>query len=114
MAGRGGARPGAGRPKGRKSSATLKKEAARERAALKNLMPVEYLLSILRDKTQPQNVRMEAAKWAAPYISPRLASVEVVKSLRAMSLEELRWFIADAELATKGWQPRLIAGGRRR
>src|SRR5215472_16370773 len=40
--GRGGARPGAGRPKGRKSASTLKRQAALRRAAAKNLMPVEY------------------------------------------------------------------------
>jgi hypothetical protein len=35
-------------------------------------------------------------------------------SMRAMSLEELQWFIADAERASAGWQPRLVAGGRRK
>ena len=77
-------------------------------------MPVEYLLSVMRDKTIPRAERTEAAKWAAPYISPKLSSVEIVKSMRAMTLDELQWFIADAERASAGWQPRLIAGGRRK
>jgi len=110
----GGARAGAGRPKGAKNKSTVKRQAARAKAALKNLMPVEYLLSVMRDKTIPRAERMEAAKWAAPYISPKLSSVEIVKSMRAMTLDELQWFIADAERASAGWQPRLIAGGRRK
>ena len=110
----GGTRAGAGRPKGAKNKSTVKRQAARAKAALKNLMPVEYLLSVMRDKTIPRAERTEAAKWAAPYISPKLSSVEIVKSMRAMSFEELQWFITDAERASAGWQPRLIAGGRRK
>jgi hypothetical protein len=112
----GGARPGAGRPKGRKSTSTLKKQAALARAAARNLMPVEYLLSIMRDKSLARNVRMDAAKWVAPYISPRLSSVEVMKSVKAMSREELEWAIADARGAMPprplGWRPKVVVGGR--
>jgi hypothetical protein len=113
---RGGARPGAGRPLGRKSASTLKRDAALRRAALRNLMPVEYLLSVMRDKTIPRPERMDAARWAAPYLSPKLSSVEIVKSVRAMSTEELRWAINDAERAAgpamSGWKPRVVPGGR--
>jgi hypothetical protein len=113
---RGGARPGAGRPKGRKSASTLKRDAALRRAALRNLMPIEYLLSVMRDKTIPRPERMDAARWAAPYLSPKLSSVEIVKSVRAMTTEELAWAISDAERATgpvmPGWKPRVVPGGR--
>jgi hypothetical protein len=114
---RGGARPGAGRPKGRKSASTLKRDAALRRAALRNLMPIEYLLSVMRDKTIPRPERMDAARWAAPYLSPKLSSVEIVKSVRAMTTEELAWAISDAERApgpgVPGWKPHLVSGGRR-
>jgi hypothetical protein len=79
-------------------------------------MPVEYLLSIMRDRALPRNVRADAARWVAPYLSPRLSSVEVMKSVRAMSSQELEWAIADARGATPprplGWQPKVVPGGR--
>jgi hypothetical protein len=112
----GGARPGAGRPKGSKSAATLKKQAALARAAAKNLMPIAYLLSVMRDKTLPRTTRMDAAKWVAPYISPRLSSIEVMKSVKGMSRQELEWAIADARGAVPprplGWRPKVVPGGR--
>jgi hypothetical protein len=109
----GGARPGAGRPRGSRNQSTIKKQAALARAAVKNLMPVEYLLSIMRDKTLPRSVRMDAAKWVAPYISPRLSSIEVIKSVKAMTREELEWAIADAmRPSVQGWNPRVVRGGR--
>lgn len=70
---RGGARPGSGRPKG---SATAKTRAIADKAAAEGLTPLEYLLKVLRDESQEQAVRMDAAKSAAPYIHPRLSSVE--------------------------------------
>jgi hypothetical protein len=114
---RGGARPGAGRPLGRRSSSTLKREAALRRAAARNLGPVEFLLSEMRDLSLPREQRQLIAKWVAPYVSPRLSSVEVVKSVKAMTTEELEWAIADASRGAVpppiGWKPRLVPGGRR-
>jgi hypothetical protein len=114
--GHGGARPGAGRPRGRKSASTLKRAAALRRAAAKNVGPVEFLLREMRDLKLPRQERWLLAKWVAPYVSPRLSSVEVVKSVKAMSLDELQWAINDAERATgpvvPGWKPRVVPGGR--
>jgi hypothetical protein len=116
MAGRGGARPGSGRPRGAKNKTTQKRAAALKRAAAKNVGPVEFLLREMRDKKLPRQERWLLAKWAAPYVSPRLSSVEVVKSVKAMSTEELEWAINDAERATApvvpGWRPRVVPGGR--
>jgi hypothetical protein len=115
--GHGGARPGAGRPRGRKSTSTLKRAAALRRAAAKNVGPVEFLLREMRDPKLPRQERWLLARWVAPYVSPRLSSVEVVKSVKAMSIEELQWAISDAERATApvvpGWKPQLVSGGRR-
>jgi hypothetical protein len=38
---------------------------------------LDYLLSVLRNEDNSQDDRMEAAKSAAPYVHPRLGSVEV-------------------------------------
>ena len=41
------------------------------------MMPLDYLLSIMRDETQEAAVRRDAAKAAAPYCHARLASTEI-------------------------------------
>ena len=58
---------------GKPNKATATREAAHERAGLTPLM---YLLGLLRDETQEQPVRIDAAKAAAPYVHPRLSQVD--------------------------------------
>ena len=70
---RGGARPGAGRPKGRRSSKTVEQLAA---IAGSGLTPLAYLLKIMRDKELDRAVRLDAAKAAAPYVHPKLANLD--------------------------------------
>lgn len=81
--GRGGARQGAGRPKG---SANKRTREIADRAAEEGMTPLEFMLKIMRaeppeglqqrDELAVQAMRFEAAKAAAPYIHPRLAAVE--------------------------------------
>lgn len=70
---RGGKRPGAGRKAG---SATKKTREIADRAASEGLTPLDYMLSILRDEAQGPLMRFEAAKAAAPYVHPKLASID--------------------------------------
>ena len=70
---RGGKRAGAGRKPGSKNKTTLARELA---IAESGLTPLQYLLKIVRDEDQDQESRVEAAKAAAPYIHPRLQSIE--------------------------------------
>jgi hypothetical protein len=72
---RGGPRPGAGRPKGSKVARTASKE--RQKLAESGLTPLEYLIQLVRDETAERKDRLDAAKAAAPYLHPRLSSVEV-------------------------------------
>lgn len=69
----GGSRQGAGRKPG---TATKMNEKARAEAAQGGLMPLEYMLQVLRNELEEGAVRMEAAKAAAPYVHAKLASVE--------------------------------------
>lgn len=62
-----------GRRKGSENKSTKAKRAA---LAASGLTPLDYFLSILRDESQDQLARFEAAKQAAPYCHHRLASVE--------------------------------------
>jgi len=69
----GGARPGAGRPKGKPNQFN---DEARKKALEGGISPLDYMLGILRDESRPEDVRMDAAKAAAPYLHAKLAAVE--------------------------------------
>lgn len=94
---RGGARPGAGRPK--KQPEVIKttkkgepkltppkvdaegykddpnwpfgKQQPEPLPDLSNLMPLDYLLEVMRDPTEERGRRMQAATLAAPYCHPK-------------------------------------------
>lgn len=72
--GRGGKRPGAGRPKGAINKVS---KAERERYAAEGELPLEYMMRIMRDSRFPKARRDEMAKAAAPYFHAKLSSVEV-------------------------------------
>jgi hypothetical protein len=70
---KGGRREGAGRKAG---AATKKARESADRLAADGLLPLDYLVGVMRQTMQFDEVRFEAAKCAAPYMHPRLASVE--------------------------------------
>jgi hypothetical protein len=66
---RGGARPGAGRKPGSKLTKTA---AIAHKLAEEGVTPLEYVLTLMRDESQPAELRLECAKTAMPYIHPRI------------------------------------------
>ena len=76
---RGGRRPGAGRKKGQVSQQTAIRKELQAKAIEAGLTPLDYMLRILRDETQEQSARFNAAKEAAPYVHNRLAAVEQLR-----------------------------------
>lgn len=70
---RGGSRPGAGRPPG---SVNKLARDAHERAAAGGILPLDYLLSVMRDDREERGRRIDAAKAAAPYVHPKLQPVD--------------------------------------
>lgn len=70
---RGGARAGAGRPRGAINRATA---AAREQAAASGVTPLDFMLAVMRDDSATRAERQDMAKAAAPYIHSRLSTVE--------------------------------------
>jgi hypothetical protein len=66
----GGKRPGAGRPRGSRNKKTVQLLAAAEAG----ILPVDFLLAVMRDPAVDGAVRMDAAKSVAPYLHPRLAA----------------------------------------
>lgn len=69
----GGSREGAGRKVG---AAALRTREIADKAAGEGLTPLEFMLQIMRDEGSERSERLDMAKAAAPYIHPRLSSVE--------------------------------------
>lgn len=55
-----------------KGTANKKTRAIADAAAANGITPLEYMLMVLRDETQPAERRDWAAEKAAPYIHPKL------------------------------------------
>ena len=62
-----------GRAKGVPNKATPEKAAKVEASGL---TPLDYMLTVMRDESNPADMRLDAAHKAAPYVHPKLASVE--------------------------------------
>jgi hypothetical protein len=76
----GGRRPGAGRRRGSRNKTSKSKSLAlelREKAQAAGISPLDYLCSIYRDESQPQQVRMAAAEMSLPYLHPKLSMIAV-------------------------------------
>ena len=68
---------GAAKTGGRKPGTPNKASAAKAAAiAASGLTPLDYMISVMRDETNPP-LRLDAAKSAAPYVHPKLSSVEL-------------------------------------
>lgn len=46
-------------------------------ARIAGITPLEFMLDLMRDESNPKGMRFEAAKASAPYIHARLSSVQV-------------------------------------
>jgi hypothetical protein len=69
---RGGARPGAGR---KKNGANRRTEEAVKVASETGVMPLDFLLAIMRDIRVDEDKRIDCAKAAAPYLHAKRAPV---------------------------------------
>ena len=74
MAQQGGKRPGAGRPKGIKAGTKAERLAAS--LGKGQTTPLKYMLNLLNNPQVSVEKKMWAAEKAAPFVHPRLASVD--------------------------------------
>lgn len=81
-----------GRPAG---SQNLRNREIYNKATLEGLTPLEYLLSIMRDETKDEELRILCAVRAAPFVHPKLANMEIKASVEHSNVIEL----SDSELA---------------
>ncbi len=102
---KGGARVGAGRPKGLKTVLT-QQAIARAASAGNGLLPLDYLLEIMRDEANDKSMRIDAAKAAAPYIHARQVehSGHVSQEMWIVRAGEQ---VIDAELDAETWQAQI-------
>lgn len=70
---RGGKRAGAGRPKGAKNKRDWQK--IQEKVAEGGMLPLEFMLKVMRNPKNSWAARQTAARDAAPYVHPRLSSI---------------------------------------
>jgi hypothetical protein len=84
--GHGGVRPGGGRPKGASNKRT--KETIAE-AAASGVMPLEFMLAVMRDRNAPTADRFEAAKAAVPYVHGKLVASHTTEGDKKETL--LQW-----------------------
>ena len=79
-----------GRQKGSLNKATKAIRAATVRATNSGMMPLEYMLKIMRNPRVPAPRRDWAAEKAAPYIHPKLATLQSNVNLTGrLTLEQL-------------------------
>lgn len=83
---RGGARPGAGRKAGGTNRIT--KEAV-EKAKEGGMLPLDYLLGIMRDEDADEARRIDCAKAAAQYVHPKLSAIDASIDARVMTVAEM-------------------------
>src|SRR5262245_53645466 len=85
-----GRKTGGGSRKGKANRATAARQAL---IAAGGETPLDYLIGVMRDEGNDQATRLEAAKAAAPYVHPKLATMtfrgDEDAPLRAVSRIEL-------------------------
>jgi hypothetical protein len=87
--GRGGKRPGAGRPLGAKNKRSKAAALVAKAKAEALEMPVDRLLRRLNDIALDVKYRVQLAIAVAPYVSPRLNSIGITKRPREMTDQEV-------------------------
>lgn len=84
--GHGGARPGAGKKPGAIRRATA---AAQAKAAEGGILPLDFMLQIMRDEQADRAERLDMAKAAAPYVHAKLASIDSRVDMSAKALIQI-------------------------
>lgn len=92
-----------GRKKGTPNKVKEKKRLIAEAHAQGLQTPLDFLCGIFRDETQSTELRLNAAKAAAPYMHPALKSVDFHGHLTHGISRELAEFIAGNKTASRSF-----------
>ena len=80
-----------GRKRGTPNHITAERKAKLTEAQMAGLTPLDYMLGILRNEDAKPDARMNAAVHAAPYIHPKLATIEHGGKDGAAMVLEVHW-----------------------
>jgi hypothetical protein len=80
---------------GRQKGARNKTAAINRAMVLEGLMPIDFMLALLRNEDAPLDDRKWAANAAAPYVHAKLSSVEMKAEVEA-TVREIERKIIDA------------------
>jgi hypothetical protein len=94
-----------GRKKGSLNKITSEMKAA---VAASGETPLQYMLRVMRDPNSNAHRRDEMAKAAAPYIHPRLASLE-----QSVETETVLNIISDRPMSAEEWEQRCCTPGEK-
>jgi hypothetical protein len=83
------------RPKRAPTPATAAETLAQIRAS--GITPLDYMLAVMRDEGVEPAKRLDAAKAAAPFVHPRLASLAVGNQDDKPFEQVIRWALTEAE-----------------
>ena len=105
-----------GRPRGSKNKRPELQLKMLRVANRYKIMPLDYFLSILNDKTNDEADRFEAAKHAAPYVHPRM-TLELAELMRPRdgdlkTIEEVKGRLLEHGIDPEITLPRLISSGK--
>lgn len=78
-----------GRQKGTPNKATVLKVKAAKKAGAQGLTPLDYMLKVMRNPKAAEARRDWAAAASAPYIHPKLATLQSNVNLTGRTLEDL-------------------------
>jgi|ERR1700752_3249671 len=90
-----------GRQKGVPNKTNAEREAS---IAASGLTPLDYLLQVMRTPETAENVRIDAAKAAAPYVHPKLANIQVAGDQDNPIQHQIgvAW-MTEAQAKARGW-----------
>ncbi len=83
------------KPKRAAAPATAAETLAQIRAS--GITPLDYMLQVMRDEDVEPAKRLDAAKAAAPYVHPRLASLAVGNQDDKPFEQVIRWALTESE-----------------
>lgn len=63
-----------GRQKGTPNKVTADRQSE---IAASGLTPLDYIISVMRDESNPTDLRLDAANKAAPFVHPKLSSIDL-------------------------------------
>jgi hypothetical protein len=88
-----------GRKKGTPNKRTVERAQALAAIKASGRDPISFFADLLRNESAPLELRFQAAKELAPYVHPKLASIEARSGGRTHEdrLEALRAMLSEAE-----------------